>query len=196
MPDRETALAERTWSRLLVEGRYEYREHGFTLSSGGHSDRHLVRHVVHRGDSAYVLPVDRSARRVALCRQFRAGKYLTAASDGWTLEAPGGLIDEGDDPATTAWRECKEELGVVLASLEHMATLMIHPGLLPERAHLYIGECSLQGLRRASHGLGTDEETELVVVPLDQLLRAAVDGEVDDMKTFLLLVLLDAFVRE
>ncbi|MFC4907723.1 NUDIX domain-containing protein [Actinomadura gamaensis] len=118
MPEPAVPPVEHARGRLLGSGRYEYREHGFVVTSPDGRGRRLVRHVLHRGDSAYVLPVDWSSRRVALCRQFRAGKYLAGAADGhraaddrtaadgWTLEIPGGLIEPDADPVETARREC------------------------------------------------------------------------------------------
>ncbi|MGH3251092.1 MAG: NUDIX domain-containing protein [Trebonia sp.] len=191
VPEPSAMPIRQTRSRLLGRGRYEYREYGFTLNSAGRGDRHLVRHVVHRGDSAYVLPVDRPGQRVGLCRQFRAGKFLAGSPDGYTLEAPGGLVEPGADPAETARRECLEELGVVVTCLEHVATLMPHPTLMPERAHLFIGECLLGEHDGGPRGVGSDEETELAVMPLDLLRSATTDQPVDDMRTFLLLVLLE-----
>ena len=184
MPD--PSPVAHTRGRLLGTGRYEYREHGFVVAAHGGGGRRLVRHVVHRGDSAYVLPVDWAARRVALCRQFRAGKYLAGAGDGCTLEAPGGLIEPDGDPAETARRECAEELGVAVTELRHVATVMPHPTLLPERSHLFVGTCSLGTRAGARHGSGTDEETELVLMSFDRLRSTAADGGVDDTRTLLL----------
>jgi len=141
---------------------------------------------VHRGDSAYVLPVDWASRRVALCRQFRAGKYLAGSADGYTIEVPGGLIEPGADPEETARRECAEELGVVVTELRHVATVMPHPTLLPERSHLYIGTCSLAGRGGERYGSGTEEETELVLMSFDRLGSIAAEGGVDDTRTLLL----------
>jgi 8-oxo-dGTP pyrophosphatase MutT (NUDIX family) len=190
VPDPGASLVEHARGRLLAAGRYEYREHDFVVTSFEGGGRRLVRHVVHRGDSAYVLPVDWVSRRVALCRQFRAGKYLAGSADGCTLEAPGGLIELGADPAQTARRECAEELGVVATDLRHVATVMPHPALLPERSHLYIGTCSLATRGAERYGRGSDEETELVVMSFDQLRSAAADGGVDDTRTLLLSSLL------
>jgi ADP-ribose pyrophosphatase len=191
MPESSATSIRQTWNRLLGRGRYEYREHGFILNSADRGDRHVVRHVVHRGDSAYVLPVDRHGQRVGLCRQFRAGRFLAGSPDGYTLEAPGGLVEPGSDPAETARQECLQELGVVVTGLEHVATLMPHPTLIPERAHLFIGECLLGEHDGGPRGVGSDEETELAVVPLDLLHSTVADQPVDDMRTFLLLVLLE-----
>jgi 8-oxo-dGTP pyrophosphatase MutT (NUDIX family) len=186
VPDSGVSLVEHARGRLLGAGRYEYREHDFVVTSLEGGDRHMVRHVVHRGDSAYVLPVDWISRRVALCRQFRAGKYLAGAADGCTLEAPGGLIELDADPAETARRECVEELGVVVTDLRHVATVMPHPALLPERSYLFIGTCSLGTRSGARYGTGSDEETELVLMSFDRLRSAAAHGGVDDTRTLLL----------
>jgi len=58
VPDSAASLVKHAQGRLLGAGRYEYREHDFVVTSLEDGDRRLVRHVVHRGDSAYVLPVD------------------------------------------------------------------------------------------------------------------------------------------
>lgn len=167
-------------------GRYEYREHDFVVSPNEGGGRRLVRHVLHRGDSAYVLPVDWISRRVALCRQFRAGKYLAGSGDGCTLEAPGGLIELDTDPAETARRECVEELGVIVTDLRHVATVMPHPAVSPERSYLFIGTCSLGTRSGERYGRGSGEETELVPMSFDRMRSTAADGGVDDTRTLLL----------
>src|SRR3954452_15595007 len=61
-------------------------------------------YVIHLADAVNVIALTPD-RRVVLVRQFRAG------SNADSLEPPGGLLEEGEDPREAGARELLEETG-------------------------------------------------------------------------------------
>ena len=57
---------------------------------------------------------------------------------GWELELPAGLVDQGEDPESGAKRELKEETGYSAASWKSLGWLHTLPGISSQRAHVFL----------------------------------------------------------
>lgn len=57
---------------------------------------------------------------------------------GWELELPAGLVDEGEDPESGAKRELKEETGYSARSWKNLGWLHTLPGISSQRAHVFL----------------------------------------------------------
>jgi 8-oxo-dGTP pyrophosphatase MutT (NUDIX family) len=100
-------------------------------------DGRLVRREVEdHGTAVGVLPYDPDRRVAMLISQFRTPP-LHAAGEVTVLEAPAGLLDEGD-PEAGARREALEETGLRLGGLEPVALVWTMPGISTERMHLFL----------------------------------------------------------
>lgn len=94
-------------------------------------------------------------------------------------EIPAGKLDPGEDPATGALRELKEETGAVPDEFIPMGKLILSPGCFGEELYLFLA----RGLHMGETHLDEDEFLSLERVPFDEMVRRCVSGEIEDMKT-------------
>jgi ADP-ribose diphosphatase len=146
-----------------------------TLQEGDHV---YQRDVVHHPGSAVIIPVFADGT-VALVKQYRhpAVRYL--------LEAPAGTLDEGESPEMGAARELEEELGVVAGQLEKLTEFFVSPGFCEEKMWVYLAT----DLTETSQRLDDDEIIEVVRITFSEALEMITDGEIEDAKTIIGLML-------
>jgi ADP-ribose pyrophosphatase len=126
-------------------------------------------HRIRSVDWVQILPITADDEAV-LVRQYRHGVQR------FTLEVVGGLIDEGEDPATAALRECLEETGYRARTARPIGVLSPNPALFSNRLHcFYAPGAEPEG---AIQNTGT-EVTEAVLVPVSDLEGLLVSGEID-----------------
>ncbi len=136
------------------------------------------RDVVRHPGSAVIVPVFADGT-VALVKQYRhpAVRYL--------LEIPAGTLDEGEKPEVGAARELEEELGVVAARMEKLSEFFVSPGFCEEKMWVYLAT----ELTETSQRLDEDEVIEIVRLSLTEALEMISDGEIEDAKTIIGLML-------
>ena len=141
----------------------------------------VVREIEDHGDAVAVLPYDPQRRTAQLGRLFRAPPLYKGA-DPMLVEAPAGLIDEGESPETAARREAEEETGLALGELERVGTVWASPGVSAERITLYLAAASFAGRGPGGGKPGEHEGIEVREVPLSELAAMLDAGAVGDMK--------------
>ena len=82
--------------------------------------------------------------------------------DIWNWELPGGLVEDGEDPAVTAAREVEEETGYRPRSLEHVVTFEPMIGMVNSPHHVYVGH----GAEHIGDPTETTEMQRMEWVPL------------------------------
>jgi nudix-type nucleoside diphosphatase (YffH/AdpP family) len=150
------------------------------------------REVVSFGQSACVLPYDPD-RRVALVVRLPRAPLLLAGVPVNLIEAPAGMIAGAESAEAAIRREAMEEAGLALTDLEPVAVCWPSPGVLAERSHLFLAPYRVED--RVGPGGGLAEEHEAIVVEeraLAELWRAAEAGQLQDLKTFALVLALHA----
>jgi ADP-ribose pyrophosphatase len=149
-----------------------------TVDKVREGDKTYVRDVVHHPGSAVILPAFDDGT-IALVRQYRhpAVRYL--------LELPAGTLNDKEHPEAGAARELEEELGLVAGRMEKLSEFFISPGFCEEKMWLYLAT----DLTETAQRLEEDEMIEVVRVPIDRALQMITDGEIEDAKTIIGLML-------
>jgi ADP-ribose pyrophosphatase len=98
---------------------------------------------------------------------------------------PAGTLNDQERPEEGAARELEEELGVVAGKLEKLSEFFVSPGFLEEKMWLFLAT----DLRETAQRLEDDEALEIVRLPIDRALQMITDGEIEDAKTIIGLML-------
>jgi 8-oxo-dGTP pyrophosphatase MutT (NUDIX family) len=156
---RQDRTLEENWLLRLRKERFRSR-----LSAKTHDY-----FVIHLADAVHVVALT-PQDEVLLVRQFRAG----SARD--SLEIPGGLVDQGEDPCSAAARELLEETGYAGDPPEFLGTLYSVPSLLTSR----ISTVVIRNVRKvAEPDPDHNEELVLELVPAREIPRLIREGRID-----------------
>jgi len=117
--------------------------------------------VVELPPSVCILPVTENSE-VVMVRQYR--HPLKQA----ILEIPGGFLDPSEDPGDAARRELLEETGYAFDKVTPLGKIAANPGLLDNFTYLYLAS---GGRKVQEQDLDPNEEIEIVLVPLEELVK-------------------------
>ena len=129
--------------------------------------------VRHRG--SVVLIPQPSAGEVVLIRQYRH------VIGEWIWELPAGTLDEGEDPADGARRECEEEIGQATGRVTRLGAWYPTPGFCDELMTFY--RCEDLGPPSGHAHQDADEQIEPRTFTFDDARALIASGQVRDMKT-------------
>lgn len=108
--------------------------------------------------------------RLVLVWQWRFG------TQAFSLETPGGVIDEGESPIDAARRELLEETGYEARTIEHLLTHEPNPALQGNRCHSFL---ALGAKRVRDPGGGDfDEQCEVELVETKHALDLVMQNHV------------------
>lgn len=166
----EMAWQERTYFPFFAFDEMRFRHETF---SGGMSEP-ISRGVFVPTDAAIVLPYDPATDRVLLVEQVRTGAIARGDRALWQLEPVAGLIDPGETPPETAYREAVEEAGLILKGLEAVAEAYSSPGGSADFLYVYIGLCDLPDADQRLGGLASEgEDIRSHIMDFDKVLSMA-----------------------
>lgn len=140
-----------------------------TLPNGRPATREMCLHV----GAVCIIPLLDDGR-VLMERQYRYphGRVF--------FEIPAGKLNSADeDPLEAAARELREETGAVAKKYTYLGETVPSPALISERIQMYLAE----DISFVERELDADEFLDVEKVPLEELYRQVMSGEIKDAKT-------------
>ena len=175
---KETVLSDH-WTKLTAVS-YEQQD-------AGGEWRTVKRETYHNRNGAAVLPYDEERKTVLFVKQFRAPVYLASGSM-YVLEACAGHIEKDESADETMLREAKEELGYQIHNLELVFKGFTTPGFSTEQLWLYLARYRPQDHRFSGGGLANEgENLDIVEMAVEEAIKLNEKGQINDMKTALLI---------
>jgi len=119
-----------------------------------------TRDLIEQVDAVAILAITESDQ-VIIVKQYRDGAREEL------LEIPAGLIDEGEEPITSAKRELLEETGCIAENWQEVASFYASPGSVTSRTTLFVAT----NLKMVSEqSLDEHEFVEISTMPLSKFL--------------------------
>ena len=106
--------------------------------------------------------------KVVLVKQYRP------AVQDFVLEIPAGLIEPGESPEETAYRELEEEAGYRAESMEKIYEYYSSPGISKSKTHIFLAK----SLIKTKQSLDDDEFLEIIEASFEEVQTLSlVDGK-------------------
>lgn len=96
------------------------------------------------------------------------------AEDRITVELPGGVIEEGEDPEVCAGRELLEETGFKAGKLTKLGTCSSNPALFKNHFHAFLAEDLIP---TGEQHLDRDELLNYKLIPIEEVIENFGSGE-------------------
>jgi len=174
--------------QTLSEKKYRLQLISFEKPDNEGEFHNVEKEVYYRPDTVAVLPVDKTAQKILLIKQFRVATFLNGNDTGYLVEVCAGVIDEDETPEQTAIREAKEETGYEIENLIKVGSAYTSPGGVTEFQHLYLADYNSDSQHAKFWGLKEEGESiELIELSFDDARERLKSGAFRDMKTIALL---------
>ena len=157
---------------MVYAGNYLSTEQYAVILPDGRS---AIRDIVRPPDAVAVVPVDEDGL-IYLVRQYRPAIRRAI------YEIPAGIIDEGEQPATTARRECEEEIGRRPRRLIKLCTFYSAVGFSTGSIQLFLAQGLVAGRREHRD---TTEFLQVHAIPFERAYRWVLTNRIVDAKSIL-----------
>lgn len=134
--------------------------------------RDVQREVVEHNGGVVIL-CESAPGEVVLIKQYRY------SVDEVLYEFPAGRIEKGEAPLPAAKRELTEETGYIAKEWQEVSRFYTAPGFCNEMLYMY----KAWDVTLDVKSLDEDEETDVVVMKLDEAWKLVTSGQVRDAKT-------------
>ncbi|GIF04684.1 NUDIX hydrolase [Actinoplanes siamensis] len=164
-PDRSDALRTKVFGERTV---YDNPWVRLTLVDIEPPDGHRFEHHVVRLQTVVLTVVIDEHDRVLMLWRYRF------ATDEWGWEVPGGILEKGEDPATTAVREVVEETGWRPDRVKQIAAFQPMPGMVDTPHKIYLGTDAV----KVGDPTDLEEAGRIDWVPLDSVPELIAKGQI------------------
>jgi len=162
-------------SETTYQGRAFNVRRDHLLTPGGNTVKYdIIEHV----GSVILVPVDDEGQ-MYFVRQYRHAAQLDL------LELPAGTLEKDEPPVEAAAREIREETGMAAKTLKEIGSFYLAPGYSSELMHVFLAT----GLVHDPLDPDADEYLSLEKMSVDQALRLAESGQMQDAKSLAALLL-------
>ncbi|WP_159653157.1 NUDIX hydrolase [Vibrio atypicus] len=152
-----------TWKRISLI------EEPITLPNG----KEILHTTIAHPGATVILPISENGD-IILINQFRPSLKK------WLLELPAGTIENDEEIEECAKRELEEETGYSASELISLGQVTPLAGFCDEIQYLYVAK----GLNKTNRFECDDDEViEVITLPIQQLEKMIVSGEITDAKT-------------
>ena len=129
-------------------------------------------------DDYYVLEYPNWVNAVALTKdnQLILVRQYRFAAEIISLEVPGGVIDDGEDPKTAILRELIEETGYTFDSCEQIATLYPNPATSTNKTFTYLLK---GGVKTHEQHLDEHEILNVELYSIEEVKQLLNDNKID-----------------
>ena len=158
--------------RVVYSGNYLSTEQQTVVLPDG---RQAIRDIVRPPDAVAIVPIDTTGR-IHLVRQYRP------AIQRAIYEIPAGIIDHGERPATTARRECEEEIGLRPQRLFKLCRFYSAVGFSTGSIQLFLVLGLVAG-RTGHHDV--TEFLEVHPIPFEEAYRWVLANRIVDAKSII-----------
>lgn len=162
---------------IIGRGFMTYERYEISLRRDGEPPLLQKRDVLRASRVAAVVPIDLARDKVVLIRQFRLPAHL-ATGRGDMVEIVAGRIEEGEEAAIAARRECIEEIGAAPERLIELYSVLPTPGFTDEQITFFAGFLDSSAVLERGGVADEDEDTQPFVVSIDEALAALGDGRI------------------
>jgi nudix-type nucleoside diphosphatase (YffH/AdpP family) len=139
-----------------------------------------------REDVSCVLLFDKLKKTILLIKQFRYPVFTK--ENGYVLEVPAGILEQGENPHDAMIRETIEETGYAVTNPNLIFTFFTSPGISSERCHLFYAEVEQNDKSFLGGGLSSEnEDIQSIWIQYNEILPMLISGIVRDAKTLIAL---------